>query len=515
MSYRSYVISPPAQTEPLDARQVPNNAGGYAYQIDPWKQLTRFLVLGSEGGTYYVSERKLTKQNATVINTCLVADAKRTIDHIVEVSESGRAPKNDPAIFALAIAASYTDPTVRAYALAGLPKVCRIPTHLFHFCEYLKGQRGWGRGLRRAVARWYNENPSLAYHLVKYQSRDGWSNRDVLRKAHPSPVGDLQQALFKYVAKSEWTSLPAIVDGFEQAKTAEIGTLIKLIREVGLTREMLPTEALKHPQIWEALLVKMPMQALVRNLSTMTRVGLLTNLSRETKEVVSRLQGIKGSRVHPLQILNALKTYQSGRGTSSTWTPVRAVIDALNDAFYAAFGEVTPTNKNLMLALDVSGSMGSGQVGGTALTPREACAALALITANVEKSYEMCAFAGTFIPLTISPTQRLDDVVRLIDRLDFGSTDCALPMISAQMRRLGIDAFSVFTDSETWVGRIHPMQALRSYRMASGIDAKLIVVGMTSTGFTIGDPQDPGCLDVVGFDLATPEILSGFITGRL
>jgi 60 kDa SS-A/Ro ribonucleoprotein len=96
-----------------------------------------------------------------------------------------------------------------------------------------------------------------------------------------------------------------------------------------------------------------------------------------------------------------------------------------------------------------------------------------------------------------------------------GGTDCALPMIWAHDQRIDVDAFVVYTDNETWAGSVHPAQALRAYREARGIPAKLIVVGMTSTGFTIADPRDPGMLDVVGFDTATPQLIAEFARGTL
>ena len=45
-----------------------------------------------------------------------------------------------------------------------------------------------------------------------------------------------------------------------------------------------------------------------------------------------------------------------------------------------------------------------------------------------------------------------------------------------------------------------------------GIGAKLVVIGMVSNGFTIADPNDAGMLDVVGFDTATPSIITDFAT---
>jgi 60 kDa SS-A/Ro ribonucleoprotein len=81
-----------------------------------------------------------------------------------------------------------------------------------------------------------------------------------------------------------------------------------------------------------------------------------------------------------------------------------------------------------------------------------------------------------------------------------GGTDCALPMLWAARNKLNVSGFVTYTDSETWAGNIHPAQALRQYRSEFFGDAKAVVVGMTSNGFTLADPNDRGMLDVVGFD---------------
>jgi 60 kDa SS-A/Ro ribonucleoprotein len=105
--------------------------------------------------------------------------------------------------------------------------------------------------------------------------------------------------------------------------------------------------------------------------------------------------------------------------------------------------------------------------------------------------------------------------VKATSDLPFGGTDVALPMLHALETRAEVDAFVVYTDNETWAGAVHPVQALRRYRDRTGIAAKLVVVGMTSTGFTIADPQDGGMLDVVGFDAAAPQLIADFIGDRL
>ncbi len=103
--------------------------------------------------------------------------------------------------------------------------------------------------------------------------------------------------------------------------------------------------------------------------------------------------------------------------------------------------------------------------------------------------------------------------MKAVSNLPFGGTDCALPMLYALERGLKVDAFVVYTDSETWAGNIHPVQALREYRKKTGIAAKLVVVGMVSNGFSIADPNDGGMLDVVGFDAAAPALIADFIRG--
>src|SRR3990167_3432294 len=94
------------QTEQACAGQVENNAGSFVFLLDKWAQLDRFLILGCEGGSYYASERAMTKDNAKAVEACLLENGPRAVARIVEISDAGRAPKNDPAIFALALAMS-------------------------------------------------------------------------------------------------------------------------------------------------------------------------------------------------------------------------------------------------------------------------------------------------------------------------------------------------------------------------------------------------------------------------
>jgi hypothetical protein len=64
-----------------------------------------------------------------------------------------------------------------------------------------------------------------------------------------------------------------------------------------------------------------------------------------------------------------------------------------------------------------------------------------------------------------------------------------------------------------WPREMRLLRALKEYRQKTGIPARQVVVGMTTTGFSIADPNDGGMMDVVGFDQTTPRAVEEFVVG--
>jgi 60 kDa SS-A/Ro ribonucleoprotein len=545
------------QSEPIPDT-IANSAGGFSFGIDDWTRLNRFLILGSEGGTYYITEKKLTVDNAQCVIRCLDNDSGKTIQLICDISDGGRAPKNDPAIFALAIASGHKDLHTRKMAFDVLPDVCRTGTHIFQYAEMVEKIRGWGKLLKKGIANWYlSKDPQqLAYQVAKYQQRNGWSHRDLLRLSHPETQDAKLQGIFRWVTaqynndltiKDEsdrqfWESrfgnrsvdrnkivkeygslqrenVSEFLRAVDDAKRCGEKEIIKLINEFNLPRECIPTQHLNSVEVWEALLEKMPLTALIRNLGKMTSIGLIQPMGERAKFVAQKLgdlEYIKKSRLHPLNILIALNTYTQGHGDKGKlhWTPVSMINDALDSCFYLSFGNVIPAGKRTMVGLDVSGSMGSS-MGNLNLSCAEASAALAMIQLKTEPQYQLMAFDQRMRELDISKYSRLADVVRNTSNINGGGTDCSLPMIVALEQGWQVDTFMVYTDSETWAGNIHPPQALKKYREKTGIDARLVVLGMTANNFSIADPNDKGMLDICGFDTAVPNIMNDFSRGDI
>jgi 60 kDa SS-A/Ro ribonucleoprotein len=152
---------------------------------------------------------------------------------------------------------------------------------------------------------------------------------------------------------------------------------------------------------------------------------------------------------------------------------------------------------------------------GIDLSCADVSAAMAMTIARSEPYYDVMAFNQQFTKLDISPGMTLDQVVNTTNNWTGGGTDCSVPMTWAANYNREIDTFVILTDNETWAGNIHPHIALQRYRQSSGIDAKLVVVGMTATQFTIADPRDRGMLDVVGCDSNLPRLITEFSAGRI
>ena len=254
----------------------------------------------------------------------------------------------------------------------------------------------------------------------------------------------------------------------------------------------------------------------------MSEINLLAGGSAAEQQVVRRLKNreqLQRARIHPFNVLVALETYKRGRGLKGklSWTVSDAVQKALEEAFYLSFKFVKPTNQRYLIGLDVSGSMGGATIlGSPTITAAAGSCAMCMVTMRTEPYAKVMAFSDHFIDPHISNDETLESVMEKTGRISFGSTDCALPMLWAIEKKEDIDVFLVYTDNETYFGGTHPTVALKEYREKMNKPAaKLIVIAMSATSFSIADPEDPGMLDIAGFDSAAPQIISLFAEGQI
>jgi 60 kDa SS-A/Ro ribonucleoprotein len=564
------------QSRPIADEQVKNSAGGYVWEVDKWVQLLRFLILGTERGTYYIGEAELTGTNVVALDACIAEDPNKTLGYILAVSDYGLAAKQDAVLFAHAYYCAMAPAEYKQAAVGTFSVVVRTASQLFRWAYFTRTLRGTGRGFRRAVSAWYNRDVAdVAYQMLKYPERDGYTHRDLLRLAHVKPKTADHSLIFAFARAmadgtlagvvteleagcSQWTQLPASLMAYAAlrglgSRPATV-TEREAITSLRLPREALPTEWLTQTDVWRALLPNMPMTAMVRNLATMTKLGVLQPMSLETADLCARLRDqatITKSRLHPVQLVAASFTYSRGKSVkgSAEWAPISAITDALDDAFRLSFATVTPTGKRMLVAVDVSASMWSnggfhqGDVrdrsgymeldverwlksagarnatlvnGMDYLTAAQGAAILATVIAGTEPNAQVVAFdtqVMTNYPITGKTALR--DAVRC-GFVGPRGTDCTAPITWALKNKIPVDVFVILTDNETWAGRQHPAVAMDVYRKEMQLpDARLAVVAMAANQFTITAPNDARAMDFIGFDPSAPAALAAFSKGTI
>lgn len=512
-----------AATRITEALALTSHEGGDVFAITSFQHLDRFLILGIEGGTFYCREKEVVAASVKCVAECMALDPIRTVRRIVDVSVRGLNIKQESLLLAYALVAVGSSPEARMVVKETFSRVVRTASHLFTFMTFYrplcKSGGVFSQSIRKAVRGWYldKEPQNLSYQLVKYKQRNGWSHRDILRLFRPKPLSPEMKACLLYAVKGELEpAAPNLLHLHRLVHTS--GTKEVSLEATGLPWEAYPTEVLIYPEIWRKLLAEkdIPLNAMVRNLGRMTAIGVFKS-DAAMSSVINALTDesyVKNSRMHPVSLLIALKTYASGCGErgSMRWEVHAEICDALNEAIRIAFAQVPPLGKRILWAQDVSGSMMTTAAGATNLKACEATSMVALTFFKAEEDglIDVHGFANDgfrHIPFTKDMTYQQ---AAFSCQLPFGSTDCSIPFRWAEREGKVYDAIIVATDNETGP-KTNVQAALNSYRRFTGMDTKLIVLATSVNDFSIVNPKDTNQIDLVGFSPDIPSVVSAFL----
>lgn len=515
----------------LKKNQTLNSDGKPVFKLDDIERLKRFIFLGSDNGSLYIDKDILTYDNLlcleNLLESCRYDDILDVMNHYKNIVY-----KKDYLIYVLARCCSIRlddDPLFwkkdfRVDCFKLVLEVCTLPTHLFLFVKLyetinskLYNTTGWTSSIKQMMSDWYQTKTysELMYHVTKYQNRHTWSHKDILRLAHIKPKDDTYNDIFRYITKGKLNmdnEKLEYLNILEQLKNeCNVDKVAEYIQTYNLVREQIPYHLLNEQKIWVSLIPSMPITALLKNLNKITSLYILNDYPN-VFELIKRK--IDTTYVHPLQVLITLKTYKSGKGLKGGlhWEPNIDIVNLLEGKFYSSFEHLPKTNKRLLLALDVSASMSWNTVCGIdCLTAAEVSCAMAMMFDYIEKDVDIMGFSSEFKSLNISSAQCLTENLEYVKDNTFGNTDCALPFVWASDNNKNYDAVIVFTDNETNSNTIDPSTALQLYRNKSGINTKLIVIGLTSNGFSIANPEDSNMMDICGFDANVYNTIREFL----
>ena len=533
MNYRFFTNkNKTPQNQPIPGREaemIKGRSGGYMFEAGIWQTLSRCLLIGTANSTYYAGKRELTDDFVNTLTEAIALDADRVAKEIVYASD-GRSINNSAPILALVLLSMGNSSEAKQAFIKIFPQVVRTGSHFYEWLSYTKSMRGFGKVIKQVGTAWLSREDvkGLAYQLLKYQQRHGFSNRDALRLFHVKPVTEEHDRLYNWVVNG-WSELPAEIPSeatkqiwwYEWLKRHPEQTH-RAIAEGRLTHEMAAPVGHMDRQAWQLLFETMPIGAMLRNLGSLTQLEVLRadsidNLDR-LEGVLNNRNYLRKGRIHPIDVLKALKTYASGGKfgrSKKTWTPVPRITDILEKALEMSFEVVEPTNKVFLHAVDISGSMSGCVADSVGLSCCEIATAMALVTAKAEKNYAIRGFSTKFIDLEISKRDSFRSALKKAKSRNFGGTDASVAYDWAIKNKFKADVICFWTDNESWAGRKHPSQALKEYRAKVNPDVKAVYVTLAPYNITLVDPKDNNSWDLAGFDPGIPRLIQMIASGDI
>ncbi len=495
----------------------PGAAGGI-------RQFKRFLLTGCESGVYRAGAIELAPEQTLGLRRFVAERGPGAVDFILD--QTGSRP--EAVFFALAVAASprFASHETNSRALAALPLVARKAQDLAAFATHVAKTRGWGRGLRNAVADWYANQPvnALAAQILRHPAKNAKQHRAILRLAHPKASNLAQNALYQWISDGKLGHLATpevrsnelrLVDGFERArKASSLAELATCIEDYRLAPAHIPARWRTSAAAWEAMFDHLSYRQLLRYLPLMTASGLLGRHSEYAALAVARLADrgrIRTSGIDPLRIVEAMKQYRNQHHA------VESIFDALDEALHLAADCQPAIGRRVLVAVDGTGSMQGAPVCGMPHVPAAlAGATLALSIAKAAVAAGRQNLAGVLafhrdavreIEFSTSGRRtRLADVLNQI-RATPSRSDAALPVEYAIRERLKVESFVIVTDRMQGPG---PLDALQRYREATGIDAHLALINLSGREVPGWNGHD-NAIAIAGLDAHAPVSLREFL----
>ncbi len=245
-------------------------------------------------------------------------------------------------------------PVAKEAAKLIFDRIIRTPNDLSDFASIVRARRNGegGQSIKKAGARWL-ENRLNEYNVVKYgaeKSEGVYSLRDLMCAYHPKMSSATAKPLANYLLGRAGTEFPPMIAQYEALKRAT--TDVEKIQAITLGRlphEVATAYAGNSKSVWDAIAPNMPIFALLRNLATLERHGVLENHRAHITKMFTSEEVITKSMIFPFRFLEAEKHVSAG------WCK-----DLLRDALELSFVNVPELKGRTAVLLDVSPSMKAG-----------------------------------------------------------------------------------------------------------------------------------------------------------
>ncbi|GHC08790.1 vWA domain-containing protein [Thermomonas carbonis] len=415
-----------------------NEAGGLAYVRTPESALALYAATGCLNGTFYASAAEQLDKALALAAQCDPAFVARTAVYARQVAHM----KDMPALLLATLSTRDRELLAKAF-----PLVVDNGRMLRNFVQIVRsgvvGRKSLGSLPKRLVRQWLERASVDA--IVQAAIGNQPSLADVIRMVHPKPVDPARQALYAWVVGKPFDieALPAKLQAYEAFKRVPVGQLPDLPFQYYTSLRLSAKQ-------WRVLARNASWQTLRQNLNTFARNDVFTD-GETVKALAATLRDpakIAKARVFPYQLMMAYTA--SGGGDVPT-----AIREALQDAMEVATRQVPKLDGRVVVAVDVSGSMGSPVTGHRkgATTSVRCVDVAALVAACVQRSNpdaRVLPFDTDVRPLQLNPRDSVMTQAKQLASLCGGGTSISSPL--ARLNREGaiVDLLVIVSDNESW-----------------------------------------------------------------
>lgn len=512
-----------------------NKEGVPAFSRPLEEDVLSVLTTQTLSNTFYATKKELAKELVDVVEAMSQKDPAFLAKALVYARSRGLM-KLAPTV-GLAVLSKNKTPEGREAFRKVFRHVIRIPDDLREFATLVRtgkfGQKAF-MGLRKTVVQNWLRHMS-EYHGVKYGSTasEGVTLRDILRLTHPRPTtmkdipkdartaleyerlrNGAQEELFGWLVKGwenvgeEPSPTNPMIWALERLKRTEsVVEAVALIEKYKLPWEVVVPSVKKMTEAhWGALVKEMPYMALLRNLNTMERHGVLAvkGTVQAIAEQLRKAENVRKSKQLPFRFFNAFKAY----------TGPQEIRDALADALEASFENV-PEIKGLkvLVSNDISSSMSSAVSDRSQTTIAEIAGIFGAALFKKCEDVELIPFDDRAHPDLgrVSKRDSIMSIAKQIGRTQ-GGTNLAASIEHVIREKRSFDVFIGITDNEDWAGRGF-LTVWEEYKKKVNKNAKAFLVTVAATRDGVAPANYPDVFFTYGWSDSVLRYISNVLSG--
>lgn len=422
----------------IPATDATNEAGGAAYERDAKSALALYAATGCLNGVFYADAEA---QLAQVLKMCAAVPAEFVAKTALYARQRAFM-KDMPALLLAHLAQRDGEAMAKVF-----DRVIDNGRMLRNFVQILRsgavGRKSLGTRPKRAVQRWFERSSVQAVLSASVGNKP--SLADVIKMVHPKPANAERAALYAWLIGKAYQAqaLPAVVQEFEAFKLSAAEPVpdlpFQFLSALPLTAE--------H---WKAIARRASWQALRMNLNTFLRQGAFEDaeLVAATAKRLRHPDEIRRARVFPYQLMAAYNA------AAETMPP--KILDALQDAMELATANVPNVPGNVVVAVDVSGSMASPvsgvRKGATSkVTCVDVAALLAACVKRVNPEARVLPFAEIVKSLRLNPRDSVMTQAQQMAAMLGGGTCVSAPLAALNKERAAVDLLVIVSDNQSWV----------------------------------------------------------------